>query len=96
MDEYQHQPIGALVPLGVLHDIAIWHPWAHDAKRKQCLRNLNDGEYVWVGKILAPPDFIAKGLVRSALSLTLININKGSRAPFSFPPSKLYPVSESP
>jgi len=94
MDEYQHQPIGVLVPLGVLHDIAIWHPWAHDAEWKQCLRNLHDGEYVWVGKILAPLEFIAKGLVRSTLSLTLIK--KGSHAPFSFPPSTLYPVSELP
>jgi len=82
MDEYQHQPIGILVRLGVLHDIAIWHPWAHDAEWKQCLRNLNDGEYVRVGKILAPLDFLAKDLVRSALSLTLIK--KGTAHPFHF------------
>jgi len=94
MDEYQHQPIGVLVPLGVLHDIAIWHPWAHDAEWKQCLRNLDDGEYVWVGKTFAPLDFIAKGLVRDALSLTLIK--NGSRVPFSFPPSNLYTASELP
>jgi len=80
MDEYQHQPIGALVPLDVLHDIAIWHPWAHDAEWKQFLRNLGDGEYVWMGKTLALLGF--KGLVQSALSLTLIK--KGATHPFHF------------
>jgi len=63
MDAHQHQPIGILILLCVLHNISVWHPWAHDAKRKQCLRDLNDGEYVRMGEVLGPPDFTAVGLV---------------------------------
>jgi len=63
MDPYQHQPIGILILLRVLHNIPIWHPWAYDGERTQRLRDLNDGEYVRMGKVLGPLDFTAMGLV---------------------------------
>jgi len=43
---YEHQTIGARVCFGVLSDVPVWHPWTHDANRKQFLRNLNDREHI--------------------------------------------------
>ena len=63
MGTYQHQPIGTRVQLGVLGDVSVWHPRAHDAKRKQCLRCLDDWEHVRMGNVLAPDDLTTKGLI---------------------------------
>ena len=46
MGTYKHQMVDARVHLGVLGNVPIWHPWSHDAKRKQLLRNPDDGEHV--------------------------------------------------
>jgi len=54
MGTYQHQPIGIWVCLGILGDVPIWHPWIHDAKRKECFRNLDDGEHIRMMFYLAP------------------------------------------
>jgi hypothetical protein len=56
IETYQHQPIDTWIHLDVLGDVPVWHPRTYDAKRKQCLRNLDDGKYVWVGSGLAPVD----------------------------------------
>ena len=45
---YKHQTIGTRVCFGVLSDVPIWHPRAHDANRKQSLRNPNDREHIWM------------------------------------------------
>lgn len=68
MGAYQHQPISVGVHLGVLDDVPIWHPRTHDTKRKQCLRNLNDREYVRMGDLLVPTNSRTKDLVRSTLN----------------------------
>ena len=62
MGTYQHQPVGIRVQLSVLGDVPIWHPWAHYAERKQCLRNINDGEHVRMGNMHVPIDFTVEGL----------------------------------
>jgi hypothetical protein len=69
---HQHWPIGTWVHLGVLHDVPVWHPWTYNTKRKQCLRSLNNGEYVWMGNRHAPVVVTTEGLVRNTLSAPLI------------------------
>lgn len=61
-DAYQHQPIGVVMLPDVLHDISIRHPWTHNTKWKEGLRNLNDRKYVWMGNLFAPFDFMVKSL----------------------------------
>ena len=46
----------------MLHDIPSWHPRTNDTKGEQRLRNLNDGQYIWMGKVLAPLNFVVKDL----------------------------------
>ena len=46
MGTYKDQAIGTRVRLGILNNIPIWHPRAHDANRKLRLRNPDDMEYV--------------------------------------------------
>jgi len=46
MGTYERQTIRTRVHLGVLGNVPVWHPWAHDAKRKQLLRNPDDREQV--------------------------------------------------
>jgi hypothetical protein len=62
MDTYQCQPIGIRVPLDMLGNVPTWHPRTHDVKRKRRLRNIDDGEYVRMGKILALVDITTEGL----------------------------------
>jgi hypothetical protein len=71
MGTHQHQPIGTRVQLGVLRDVPIWHPRAHNAERKQCLRNGDDGEYIGMGN-----GFVLRtdNLVWSASSTPLVKI----------------------
>jgi hypothetical protein len=63
MGTYKCQPIGTWIRLDVLDDVPVWHPRAHDTEWKQCLRNLDDGEYVWVEDGLGPINSTTKGLV---------------------------------
>jgi len=72
MDAYQDQPIGTRVHLDVLADVPIWHPRTHDAKWKQSLRNLDDGEHVWMRVELSLPKRKAVYLVWVALSTSLM------------------------
>jgi hypothetical protein len=60
---YQCQPIDIQVPLGVLDDVPVWHPRTYDTKWEQCLRNLNNGEYVRMGSGPALVDFMKEGLM---------------------------------
>jgi len=53
MGTYKRQAVGIRVHLGVLSNVPVWHPWAHDANWKQRLRNLDDREYVRVRIALA-------------------------------------------
>jgi len=46
MGTYERQTIRARVHLGVPSNVPVWHPRTHDAKRKQLLRNPDDGEHV--------------------------------------------------
>lgn len=62
MNAYQHQSIGTLILPRVLHNVPTWHPWTHDAKWKFRLRNLDNGEQISMGKILAPFDITAVDL----------------------------------
>jgi hypothetical protein len=62
MDTYQQQPVGIRVHLNVPGDVPIWHPWTHHAKQKRLLRNVDDGEHVWMGNKHAPIDITAEGL----------------------------------
>jgi len=72
MDTHQLQPIGSWVRLDILGDITIWHPWSHDAKREQCLRNINDGQHVRMRVGFSLFDHKTIYLVQSALSTSLI------------------------
>ena len=49
MGTYERQTIRTRVHLGVLSNVPVWHPRGHDAKRKQLLRNPDDGEHVRMG-----------------------------------------------
>jgi hypothetical protein len=55
--------IGIRVLLGVLGDVPVRHPQAHDAKRHQCPRNSDSGEYVLMGSGPAPIDFTTEDLL---------------------------------
>ena len=68
MGTYQHRTISIWVHLDVLDDVPFWHPRAHDEKWKPPLRNLDDGEHVWMRIDLAFFDHTAIFLVSSELS----------------------------
>ena len=72
MDTYQQQPVGIRVHLSVLGDVPIWHPWIHHTKRKRLLRNVDDGEHVWMGNKHAPTDVTTEDLGWSVLSTPLM------------------------
>jgi len=46
MGAYKRQTVDIRVHSSVLSDVPIGHPRTHDAKRKQLVRNLDDGEHV--------------------------------------------------
>ena len=46
MGAYQHQPVDIRVHLGVLGDVPVWHPRAHDAKQRQSHRNFDEGKQI--------------------------------------------------
>jgi len=46
MGTYKRQMIDTRVHLGILSNVSIRHPRAHNAKRKQLFRNPDDGEHV--------------------------------------------------
>jgi len=52
-------------------DVPIWHPRTHDTKRKQCLRNFEDGKHIRMRLELSLPDHKAVYLVWSVLSTYL-------------------------
>ena len=62
------------VHLGVLDDVSIRHPWAHDAKWNQCLGNLNNREYM--GNGLAPNHNTTEGLVEKHTKYTFDKIKE--------------------
>jgi len=68
MGTYKHETISTRVHLGVLSNVPIGHPWAHDAKRKRLLRNPDDGEHVRMRIELALFDHAAVDLVLIELS----------------------------
>jgi len=68
MGTYERQTIRTPVRLGILSNVPVWHPRAHDAKRKQLLRNPDDGEHVWMRIELALFDHATVYLVLSELS----------------------------
>ena len=70
MATYQHQSIGVRVHLDVLGDVSVWHPRAHDAKRKQSLRDLDDGKHVRMRIVLALFSNATEYLVWSVLSVS--------------------------
>ena len=59
MGAYQHQPVDIRVHLGVLNDVPVWHPRAHDAKQRQSHRNLDEWEQIRVRIELAPFAYMA-------------------------------------
>jgi hypothetical protein len=62
MDTYQCQPIGIRVPLDMLGNVPVRHPRTHDVKRKLRPRNIDDGEYVRMGKMPAFVDITREAL----------------------------------
>jgi len=68
MGTYKCQTISTGVHLGVLGNVPIWHPRAHDANRKQHLRNLDDWKHVQMKIELALFNYTAVYLVSNALS----------------------------
>ena len=69
---YKDQPIGGPILQGVLGNVPIWHPRTHDAERKQCLRNFDDGKHIRMGLELSLPDHKTVYLAWSVLSTSLM------------------------
>jgi len=63
MGPYKYQTVGIRVRFGIVSNVPIWRPRAHDANWKRSLRNLDDTEHIRMRIELALFDHTAVQLV---------------------------------